>query len=56
MRAKDDFPRLPPGQANAMRRLHRIILKACEDNLQKRYRSAIELHDALARLQGTHSR
>jgi len=48
--AKDDFPRLPRQSAKAMQRLNGVILKACEDELRKRYQSAHELYAALARL------
>lgn len=49
--AVDDFPALPADVSEDMTKLNKIILKACETDVRKRYRAAEELHAALARLQ-----
>ena len=49
------FPELPEGLSkradrDALRQLHRILLKACDEDVKDRYRTAADLHGALTEL------
>ena len=49
------FPELPEGLSkradrDALRQLHRILLKACDEEVKDRYRTAADLHGALTEL------
>jgi len=47
-----DFPVLPTDLADDMLKLNPIILMACQNDLRKRYESALQMHNDLVRLQG----
>lgn len=56
-----NFPELPADldrwpEAAPLRKLYQIILKACDLNSRKRFQTAQELHDQLARLSPTDAR
>ena len=45
------FPLLPTDATGEMLRLNEIILKACDSDFRKRYKSALRMHADLVRLQ-----